>query len=331
MGFLVELIREYGFGIVFLNVFVEQLGAPIPAYPVLVVTGALEGADWVRLLWLVAVAVSAALIADLFWYQAGKAYGHRVLGRICRISLSPDACIRQTETVYGRWGARSLLVAKFVPGFASIASALAGVMGTPLRSFVLYDGLGALIWVGSGVYLGSLFSSTVEDLLGVLTALGQWGLLLLAVALGLFIVRKWWQRHRMVRSLRMPRMSVRELAGLHAQGMQPTVIDVRALPQYRQGHIPGAQSWELRPRDGGESHAHLLPQHDHPHGVVVYCDCPNEISAARLARQLQRAGFANVRPLVGGLKAWQAAGFDVETAPLPVTAGADEGPAPSVP
>ena len=137
MGFLVELIREYGFGIVFLNVFVEQLGAPIPAYPVLVVTGALEGADWVRLLWLVAVAVSAALIADLFWYQAGKAYGHRVLGRICRISLSPDACIRQTETVYGRWGARSLLVAKFVPGFASIASALAGVMGTPLRSFVL--------------------------------------------------------------------------------------------------------------------------------------------------------------------------------------------------
>lgn len=331
MGFLVELIREYGFGIVFLNVFVEQLGAPIPAYPVLVVTGALEGADWVRLLWLVAVAVSAALIADLFWYQAGKAYGHRVLGRICRISLSPDACIRQTETVYGRWGARSLLVAKFVPGFASIASALAGVMGTPLRSFVLYDGLGALIWVGSAVYLGSLFSSTVEDLLGVLTALGQWGLLLLAVALGLFIVRKWWQRHRMVRSLRMPRMSVRELAGLHAQGMQPTVIDVRALPQYRQGHIPGAQSWELRPRDGGESHAHLLPQHDHLHGVVVYCDCPNEISAARLARQLQRAGFANVRPLVGGLKAWQAAGFDVETAPLPVTAGADEGPAPSVP
>jgi 3-mercaptopyruvate sulfurtransferase SseA len=64
---------------------------------------------------------------------------------------------------------------------------------------------------------------------------------------------------------------------------------------------------------------------------VIYCDCPNEISAARLARQLQRAGFANVRPLVGGLKAWQAAGFEVEAAPLPVAAGADEGPAPSVP
>jgi membrane protein DedA with SNARE-associated domain len=98
-----------------------------------------------------------------------------VLGRICRISLSPDACIRQTESVYGRWGARSLLVAKFVPGFASIASALAGVVGTPLRTFVLFDTLGALIWVGSAVFLGSLFSSTVQDLLDVLTALGKWG------------------------------------------------------------------------------------------------------------------------------------------------------------
>ncbi|WP_417282728.1 DedA family protein, partial [Comamonas sp.] len=173
MGFLVDLIREYGLGIVFLNVLVEQLGAPIPAYPVLVVTGALEGASWARLGWLTLIAVVAALIADVLWYHAGKAYGHRVLGQICRISLSPDACIRQTESVYGRWGARSLLVAKFIPGFASIASALAGVVGTPLRTFVLFDTLGALIWVGSAVFLGSLFSSTVQDLLDVLTALGK--------------------------------------------------------------------------------------------------------------------------------------------------------------
>ena len=167
MGWLVDLIREHGFGIVFLNVLIEQLGAPIPAYPVLVVTGALEGGSLARLLWLTAIAVTAALIADVFWYHAGKTYGHRVLGRICRISLSPDACIRQTESVYGRWGAKSLLVAKFVPGFASIASALAGVVGTPLRTFVLFDTLGALIWVGSAVFLGSLFSSTVQDLLDV--------------------------------------------------------------------------------------------------------------------------------------------------------------------
>ena len=311
MGFLVDLIREYGLGVVFLNVLIEQLGAPIPAYPVLVVTGAVAGDDWQHGARIVLLAVAAALIADLLWYQAGKSYGHRVLGRICRISLSPDACIRQTESLYGRWGPKSLLIAKFVPGFASIASALAGVVGTPRSVFVLYDTLGALIWVGSAVLLGSLFSTTVEDLLAVLTALGQGGLVLLAVGLGVFILRKWWQRQRTVRSLKMPRVSVQELRGMQAQGAMPTVIDVRTGQAYSAGHIPGAQAWELRPRDAAAPHAHLLPHDAHPHGVVIYCDCPAEISAARLARQLQRAGFSNVRPLLGGLQAWQDAGFEV--------------------
>jgi len=315
MGFLVDLIREYGLGIVFLNVFVEQLGAPVPAYPVLVVTGALEGTSWARLGWLTALAVTAALAADVIWYQAGKAYGHRVLGRICRISLSPDACIRQTESVYGRWGAKSLLVAKFVPGFASIASALAGVVGTPLRTFVLFDTLGALIWVGSAVFLGSLFASTVEDLLEVLTALGKWGLLLLVLALAVFVARKWWQRHRVARSLKMPRISVAELAGLHAQGIRPTVIDVREPMLFDQSHIPGAKPWLRCTEQGKPAYEKLLPREQHANGVVVYCDCPNEVSAARVAKQLQRAGFSNVRPLVGGLSAWEAAGLDVEAVP----------------
>ena len=315
MGWLVDLIREHGFGIVFLNVLIEQLGAPIPAYPVLVVTGALEGASLARLLWLTVIAVTAALIADVFWYHAGKTYGHRVLGRICRISLSPDACIRQTESVYGRWGAKSLLVAKFVPGFASIASALAGVVGTPLRTFVLFDTLGALIWVGSAVFLGSLFSSTVQDLLDVLTALGKWGLLLISIAFVVFVARKWWQRQRVVRSLKMPRISVQELAGLNAQGIHPTVIDVREPMLYGMGHIPGAHSWAQRPEKGKPAYDRLLPREQHQHGLVVYCDCPNEISAARVARQLQRAGFTNVRPLVGGLTAWEAAGLNVEAHP----------------
>lgn len=318
MGFLVDLIREYGLGIVFLNVFVEQLGAPVPAYPVLVVTGALEGASWGRMGWLTAVAVAAALLADLIWYQAGKAYGHRVLGRICRISLSPDACIRQTESVYGRWGAKSLLVAKFVPGFASIASALAGVVGTPLRTFVLFDMLGALIWVGSAVFLGSLFASTVESLLDVLTALGKWGLLLISVAFVVFVARKWWQRQRVVRSLKMPRISVQELAGLNAQGIHPTVIDVREPMLYDMGHIPGAHSWSNQVEKGKPVYDGLLPREQHQHGLVVYCDCPNEVSAARVAKQLQRAGFTNVRPLVGGLTAWEAAGLNVEADPDPV-------------
>ncbi|QXZ08556.1 VTT domain-containing protein [Comamonas sp. Y33R10-2] len=319
MEWMVDLIREYGFGIVFLNVLIEQLGAPIPAYPVLVVTGALEGGSLARLGWLTVVAVVAALIADVLWYRAGKAYGHRVLGRICRISLSPDACIRQTESVYGRWGAKSLLVAKFVPGFASIASALAGVVGTPFRTFLLFDTLGALIWVGSAVFLGSLFSTTVQDLLDVLTALGKWGLLLLTVAFAVFLMRKWLLRQRMVRALKMPRISVNELADLHAQGVSPTLIDVREPVLFEVSHIPGAHAWLAGAKKGKAAYAALLPAERHSHGLVVYCDCPNEVSAATVAKLLQRAGFQYVRPLEGGLSAWEAAGQQLEGVPAAVT------------
>lgn len=154
MDFIVALVREYGVGIVFLNVLIEQLGAPIPAYPVLMVTGAIHGDSLSQQLLLIAVAVSAALIADGVWYAMGRRYGRRVLARVCKVSLSPDSCVQNTESLYSRWGAKSLLIAKFVPGFASIASALAGAVGTSPTRFALFDGLGALLWVGSAVLLG---------------------------------------------------------------------------------------------------------------------------------------------------------------------------------
>lgn len=312
MEFVLELIREHGFGIVFLNVWIAQLGAPVPAYPVLIVTGALEGSSWASLLQLTGTAVLAALTADVIWYHAGKAYGHRVLGQVCRISLSPDACIRQTESFYSRWGAKSLLVAKFIPGFASIASSLAGVVGTPLHIFILFDMLGALIWVSSAVLLGSLFSTTVQDLLDVLATLGKWGLLIIFVAFCIFVARKWWQRRRVRRTLKMPRISVQELEQKLQQGQAPTLIDVREQALYALGHIPGAHSWQQYSQRPKKAYEQLLPREAHPYGLVVYCDCIDEISAAHVAKSLQRAGFRNVRPLLGGLSAWEAAGLSVE-------------------
>src|SRR5690606_13572793 len=185
----------------FYIVRVEQAGAPIPAYPVLVVTGALHESGGYSLWSLLGFAVLGAMIADYGWYLAGRRYGGRLLALLCKISLSPDSCIRQTESIYMRWGAPSLMVAKFIPGFASIASVLAGTVGTPRRSFLLYDIIGATVWAGSAVFLGSLFSSAVDELLNVLISLGVVGGILLALALAVFIARKWWQRHRFMKSL----------------------------------------------------------------------------------------------------------------------------------
>ncbi|SFC33382.1 membrane protein DedA, SNARE-associated domain [Polaromonas sp. OV174] len=307
MDFLLKLIDSYGLAVVFINVLVEQLGLPLPAYPTLVITGALLARSSYSPAMLLLTAVLSALIADYAWYLAGKRYGRKVMARLCRISLSPDSCVRQTESVYLRWGVSSLLVAKFIPGFASLASALAGALGTRRLGFIFFDGLGAALWAGSAIYLGSLFSTAIDELLDVLAQLGKWGLLLVAVALLAFIARKWWQRDRFLKSLFMARISVDELHQLLQQGAAPAIIDVRTPFAQDEGRIPGAVTMSVE--DPAPPAFEMAADSE----VIVYCACPNEASAARVAQRLMKLGYKNVRPLTGGIDAWVAAGYPLES------------------
>lgn len=93
MSFFLELIEQYGLLFVFGNVLIEQLGAPVPAYPTLVITGALLDRGEYSGPMLLFTAVIVALIADFAWYQAERRYGGRVMARLCRISLSPDSFV----------------------------------------------------------------------------------------------------------------------------------------------------------------------------------------------------------------------------------------------
>jgi membrane protein DedA with SNARE-associated domain/rhodanese-related sulfurtransferase len=251
-------------------------------------------------------AVSAALIADLVWFWAGRRYGRKVLTTLCRISLSPTSCVSQTESIFARWGAPSLVVAKFVPGFASVASVLAGTNRMSLRSFLLFDGLGATIWAGTGIYLGFLFSTAIEQLLQVLEELGKWGLFLGALALAAFIGHKWLQRRRFMRSLRMARISVKELRRLQLDGLEPLVIDVRSMSSQRAGRIPGAVAI---PNDDIETFVLDGPD---SREVVLYCSCPSDASAAVVAKKLMQKGVRHVRPLAGGIDAWVSEGHALE-------------------
>lgn len=306
MNTLLHWLAAYGLGFAFLNVLAEQLGLPVPAYPVLVITGALSVDGRYSALGLLGVAVLACLLADLAWYMAGRRYGSKVLRLICRLSISPDSCVRQTESLFQRWGIWSLLVAKFVPGFATLATALAGRTRLPLAAFIAVDAIGAVLYAGVGIGLGVMFHGAVDDVLAVFENLGRIGLLLLATAAALFLAAKWWQRERLLRQLRGARITVPELQQLIGSGGRPAIIDVRpALHRERDGAIPGALAWPEQ-TDGA---AAALPREL---DVVVYCACPNEVSAAKVARQLQLAGFRSVRPLLGGIDAWIAAGLPVE-------------------
>lgn len=307
METLVALIAQYGLVFVFVNVLLLQAGLPVPAYPTLIITGALAATGGASVPALVGVAVVAALIADLGWYTAGRRFGSGVLRTICRVSLSPDSCVRQTESIFARWGARSLAVAKFVPGFASVATSMAGVVRLPVWKFALFDAIGAALWSGVAIGLGYAFSGAINQVLEVFETLGRIGLWIIAGAFLLYIAAKWWQRELFIWQLRMDRVTVDELHELLGAKRVGKVIDVRSpMSQAMTGRIPGAITVDVN-----KLSVDLLAVEPESE-VVIYCQCPNEYTAAKLAKILLQHGFKRVRPLLGGIDAWKAAGLPVE-------------------
>jgi membrane protein DedA with SNARE-associated domain/rhodanese-related sulfurtransferase len=306
---MVDLVLRYGLGLAFVAVLVEQIGLPVPAYPILVVATALSAQGNYSVPQVIAVAVIACLLADVAWYRAGARFGRRVLTLVCRISLSPDSCVRQTENTYERWGTRSLLIAKFIPGFATVSTAMAGVVGASPLAFVFFDMIGATLWAGLAALLGWTFRNAIDDILGVVEAAGRIGLVAIACAFALYVLVKFVQRRRLLRQLRTARVSVDELHAMLKGEPPPLVIDVRSHGSREGGAIPGSR-W-IEPRAPDEQ-LRSLPITEE---VVIYCACPNEASAATVAERLLRAGFRRVRPLQGGIDAWIASGLPLE---LPV-------------
>jgi membrane protein DedA with SNARE-associated domain/rhodanese-related sulfurtransferase len=305
---LVLLIAQYGLLIVALNVFLDQIGLPVPAMPTLVVAGAMSAAGNLALAPLFTASVLACLVPDCTWFLIGRVYGVRVLKTLCRVSLEPDSCVSQTQSRFERWGVNSLVIAKFVPGLAIIAPPLAGAMRIGWARFVVLSICGGTLWVGSGLIAGHLFKEQIALLLVHLDRIGSIvGAIAVALLLA-YIAYKWWQRMRFYRALRMARISVVELFELMRSGAKPIVVDVRS-PTARALEprwIPGAIHV---PVDAVGAHVEHLPRDKE---IVVYCTCPSEASAARVAKILINHGFILVRPLLGGLDAWIAAGYNVE-------------------
>jgi membrane protein DedA with SNARE-associated domain/rhodanese-related sulfurtransferase len=301
---LTQWLEHIGVLAVFALVLVEQVGLPLPTYPVLVIAGAWSAQGGAPIARIASAAVAACLLADLTWYAAGRHFGSRVLRAMCRISLEPDSCVSDTEHLFTRFGTRLLLVAKFIPGLGAVATAMSGVVSASLVSFVIYDGIGATIWATTGVLLGAVFHDAVGDVFTELAALGRTGGLLILAVLLAFVALKAWRRHQFFQLLRMNRITVHELSRLREEGVAVILIDARpSASRARDGVIPGAIPFE-----------ELLQNAEHQlrgGEAVVYCACPNEATAARIARKLMSLGFHPVRPLLGGIHAWQDAGFQV--------------------
>lgn len=305
---LFPLLSEYGAFAVFLNVLLTQAGAPLPAVPTLLVGGALTLNGPLFFMELLPAAITGALIGDGLWYLAGKRYGRHVMALLCRVSLSPDSCVRRTRTQFERWGAPLLLIAKFIPGLSTVSSALLGTMRTSFSTFVLYNLAGSALWAAIWLMLGRMAHDSIDQALRLLDRLGMQAILLIALLAALYVAGRWLQRWRFRKMLEMVRISPDELHTLIESGAAPVIIDVRAdsSRQSQPQRIPGAMLYDMSSQD---NHIEI----DGPdREIIIYCACPNEASAVMVARTLMSRGFKRVRPLHGGIDAWVERGYGVE-------------------
>ncbi len=312
---LVPIAGQLGIALIVGNVLVDQLGVPVPAVPTLIVAGALAvdhpwwGAE------LFALAVLACTLADTAWFLAGRRYGNGVMKLLCRISVTPDSCVNETYLRFERWGPKAIVVAKFVPGLAIIAPPLAGALKMGWTRFVGLTMVAASLWVGAYLVVGILFKAQIDWILPRAADLGAPAAAAVLAALAVYVAVKWWQRRQFHSMLRMARISVSELYERMLVPPAPTVVDVRS-PSARTldpRRIPGALHVPLTDVD---LHVKDLPR---DREVILYCTCPNEATAARVAKILISRGFTRVRPLHGGLDAWVAAGYALETVELIAT------------
>jgi len=303
MQALTHLIEVYGLALVFGAVLLDEIGLPVPALPALVVAGAAARNGHLSLPAVMGAAMAGALLADFIWYLAARRFGRRTLAVLCRISLAPDSCVRQTENLFNRVGSWSLLFARYVPAFTNIAVAMAAILRLPLALFLSLNLAGGFLYYGVATLLGALFHRAVADVLHTMVTFGAISIVAVVAVFAIYVLLRWYERVTFTRQLRMDRITVDELVGLMHSATPPVILDVRSQDtRDRDGMIPGALA--AHPEDVHPLLKEISPETE----IVVYCACPNEASAAIAARHLKRAGFKKIRPLLGGTEAWVGSG-----------------------
>lgn len=277
------------------------MGVPIPAVPWLLAAGALAAAGKFHWFMALELSIGACLIADFFWFYLGRYRGTQVLGLLCRMSLEPDSCVRKTVNLFTRYGWRGIIAAKFVPGMSTITPPLAGISGVTISQFLFFDGLGSLLYSGGFILLGFIFSNEIAQVAAALAHIGGGLVSVIVAVLFLYVAFKYWERRRLLHELRMAKITPDELGQMLNAGEKPLILDVRSILELEQDPAIIRGAIHLTAEEIEKRHQEFPRDRE----IIIYCDCPNEESSAKMALLLRRKGFARIRPLLGGIDAWR--------------------------
>ncbi len=317
MALPTHILLMYGYLLLFAWVLVEQLGIPLPATPVLLAAGALSAEHEISFSLALLAGLVASLVADSAWFIVGRKFGHLVLRVLCKLSLEPAICVRKTQNSFGRRRAVTLMIAKFVPGLATLAPPVAGQNGMSFAPFLLFDGIGSLLWVSVLLGAGRLFGDALKRDPSMLDWVGHFSGALLVLGVAGFLLGRVYRSRRFMRKLVDARLEPQELKRQIDAGEQVFIVDLRhpleLLPDPYT--LPGAL--HLTP----EELAARIQEIPRDRDVVLYCTCPSEATAAKTAMILHKLGIERVRPLRGGYDEWKRLGYPLDAVPPAIPVG----------
>jgi membrane protein DedA with SNARE-associated domain len=310
---------EYGYFILFIWVLTEQIGIPIPSAPILITAGTLTATHKLSLPLVLLSVVLACLVSDTLWYLMGKRYGGAVVRLLCRLSMESNTCVKKTEGYFTRNGERALLLAKFIPGLSTVAPPIAGQTNMPLHLFLAYDAAGSLLWALAFTLGGRFFGDFLKHSSIVHSVSNVTGVLFVLLLIG-FLIYRFTRQRAFIKEMRTARLEPDDLKQMLEGGLQPFIVDLRHpldyLPDPRT--LPGAV---LLTPDKLVEHTDTIPR---DRDVVLFCTCPSEATAAKMALTLRKAGVYRVRPLRGGFDEWKRLGYPLEDIPESIMAVASE-------
>jgi membrane protein DedA with SNARE-associated domain/rhodanese-related sulfurtransferase len=312
VGSLNTALMQHGYAILAAVVFLEAIGVPVPAAVALLIAGGAVARGMLQAQYVLGIALFAMLAGDTLMFFLGRYTGWWLLGLLCRVSLNPEACILRSADSFYRRGRTLLVIAKFIPGINTMAPPLAGSMNMRTLTFLRLDLAGALLYVGSYLAVGFVFSGALEAVTRGYGSVGRiLGWIVLALVMAYLLFRVWlWVKGRALSAVPFahPEEAARELA------TGAPVYDVRSHGYFdaKATRIQGSR--RLDPNALHQSGPEM------PDGgtVFVYCTCFRQATSTKVARELQTMLLGKnvrVRVIQGGLRAWIKAGLPVEEVP----------------